>query len=409
MRNYNSCYKRITFNVICIFVLIFSSILFFDSPQIFACAENSEIENEINQNIDNILDGIDTDEFDDYLDEDFGFDYFSVNSFKELVTKILAGEYFLEYDSLLEYFSSNFLESFKSVFSFILTIFAIIILYEIFANLCVDKYQDLKKSVRFIFSLVIALSLLVLVKNVSNTLTENINKIFSFSNILFPVLLTLVLSSGATGTFSVYSSLSVFVLNSGLYIFMYLLLPLAIAILVLSLFGGISSHKFSKLINLLKYIFKLIVTILFGIFGLFSIVNVISSGMKDGLSLKITKYAIKNYIPVLGGYISEGFDFVKTCSVLVKNAFGVCGIFALLLIVIKPLLLHLVYICSFKILSVLTSFIGNDSYSNVFEDISKGFSFLLAVLIGVFLIMFVFIFLIIISVSVTPWFIRSLW
>ena len=141
---------------------------------------------------------------------------------------------------------------------------------------------------------------------------------------------------------------------------------------------------------------------MFSVFGLFSLINIVSSSARDGLSLKITKYAIKNYIPILGGYISEGFDFVKTCSVLVKNAFGIGGIFILFLTVVKPIILYLVYICSFKILSMLTSFIGNRSYANVFENISKGFSYMLAVLVGLFLIMFVFIFLIIISVSVMP-------
>ncbi len=366
-----------------------------------AHAENSDIENEIDENIDNILGDIDTDEFDEFLETENGFEYFSVGSFKELVEKILSGEYFLEYDSVLEYFSSNFLNSFKSVFSFVLTIFAMIVLYEIFQNLCADKYGDLKKSVKFIFSLSVVVSLFVVVKTVSENLTLLIENIFSFSNILFPVLLTLVLSSGATGTFSVYSSLSVFVLNSGLYIFKFILAPLASAILIFSLFGVIAKDDgFSKLNNLLKYIFKLIISVLFAVFGLFSLVNMVGSGMKDGMSLKITKYAIKNYIPILGGYISEGFDFVKTCSVLVKNAFGICGIFMLLFVVIKPIILYLVYICAFKTLSVFTAFVGNKDYSNVFENVSKGLSFLLAVLVGVFLVMFVFVYLLIISVSV---------
>ena len=371
-----------------------------------ACAENgetgnSEIEKELNENIDKIIGDIDTDLIDDYFVEDFNLEFFSVNSFKDLVFKVLSGEYFVEYDSLLDYLSSNFLESLKNVFSFILTIFAMIVLYEIFANLCADRYGDLKKSVKFVFSLIIVLSMLVVVKSLSETLIGIIESIFSFSNILFPILLSLILSSGATGSFSVYSTLSLFVLNSGLYIFQYVLTPLAIAILIFSLFSAVVPKDRSlKFVGLLKYIFKLTVTALFSVFGLFSIINAVSSGMRDGLSLKITKYAIKNYIPILGGYISEGFDFVKTCSILIKNAFGICGIFILIITIIKPIILYLVYICSFKVLSVLTSFIGNNSYANVFEDVSKGFSFLLAVLVGVFLIMFVFIYLLIISVSV---------
>ena len=401
MWNDYSCYKRIAFNVVYIFVLIIIFALPLVKAENIAYAEDTEIEKEINENIEDILGNIDTGQFDEFITEDFAIDYFSNLSFKDLVSKILSGEYFLEFDSIFDYFTSNFSEGFKKVFSFILTIFAIVVLYEIFKNLCADKYSDLKKSVKFVFMLAIAISLFSLVQSISGALTTIIDKIFSFSNILFPILLGLVLSSGAAGTYSVYSSLSIFVLNSGLYIFKYILLPLAVAILVLSLFGTIvSDQKFSKFINLLKYIFKLIVTVMFSIFGLFSIVNIVSSGMKDGVSLKITKYAIKNYIPILGGYISEGFDFVKTCSVMVKNAFGICGIFWLLFIVVQPLILYLVYICAFKVLSVLTAFIGNNSLANVFEDVSKGFSFFLAVLIGLFLIMFVFLFLMIISVSV---------
>ena len=366
-----------------------------------AYAENEEIENEINENIENILNGVDAGQFDVYFTDDFGIGFFKVNSFKDLVVKVLSGQYLLEYESIIDCVYSNFIESLKNVFSFILTIFAMVVLYEIFSNLCSDKYGDLKKNVKFIFSLIIVLSMLVVIKGMSEYLIDIIERIFSFSSILFPVLLTLILSSGAMGGFSVYSSLSVFVLNSGLSIFSYVLTPLAIAILIFSLFSIIApKNRFDKFIGLLKYIFKILISILFGIFGLFSVINLVSSSMKDGLSLKITKYAIKNYIPILGGYISDGFDFVKTCSILVKNAFGICGIFLLFFIIIKPLILYLVYICSFKILSVLTSFIGNNSYANGFEDISKGFSFLLAVLIGVFLIMFVFIYLIIISVSV---------
>lgn len=402
MRNDYSCYKRITFNVVCIFVLIIlCGCSVKNLNPVVAYAENEEIENEINENIENILNGVDAGQFDMYFTDDFGIGFFKVNSFKDLVVKVLSGQYLLEYESIIDCVYSNFIESLKNVFSFILTIFAMVVLYEIFSNLCSDKYGDLKKNVKFIFSLIIVLSMLVVIKGMSEYLIDIIERIFSFSSILFPVLLTLILSSGAMGGFSVYSSLSVFVLNSGLYIFSYVLTPLAIAILIFSLFSIIApKNRFDKFIGLLKYIFKILISILFGIFGLFSVINLVSSSMKDGLSLKITKYAIKNYIPILGGYISDGFDFVKTCSILVKNAFGICGIFLLFFIIIKPLILYLVYICSFKILSVLTSFIGNNSYANGFEDISKGFSFLLAVLIGVFLIMFVFIYLIIISVSV---------
>lgn len=401
MWNDYSCYKRITFNAFIVFVIILFSFIFITPQEKVAFAENgtTDIENEINDNINDILNDIETDDLDKYL-VDNNLDFFENLSFKDLISKILSGEYFSNYDSIFDFLSENFINNLKPVMSFLLMIFAVVILLEIFKTFCADKYSDIKASIKYIFLLVITLMLFSSVKSLCMSLSENIDNIFEMSNILFPILLSLVLSSGATGTYSVYSSLSVFVLSTGLYIFKYILMPLAISIVVLSLIDLIiSGQRFSKFNNLLKYIFKLIVTILFSIFGLFSLVNVVTSGLKDGLSFKVAKFAIKNYVPILGGYISEGFDFFKSCSVIVKNAFGICGIILLFFIVIKPLILYLVFIIGFKILAALTSFIGSSDISSTFENVSKGLSYLLAVLIGLFLIMLVFIFLIIISVG----------
>ena len=360
-------------------------------------AETIEIENEIDDNIDKILDDIETEEIDDYLNYDVSIDYFSVDSFKDFVLKILSGELFSDYGSLYEYFIANFKGLFKDTFLYVLSILVIVVLYSIFMSLCADRYSDFKKVIKFIFSLVIVISLSRLLATLKDELMSLIDSIFNFSNGLFPILLTLMLSSGASGSFSVYSSLSAFLLNSGLYVFKFVLFPLGVSIAVLSLFEILlDDSKFSKLSNLFKYIFKLILSIMFTIFGIFSTINIISSGMQDGLSLKVTKYAIKNYIPILGGYISEGFDFVKSCSVLVKNAFGLSGIIVLFFTILKPLIVYFCYVISFKFLSVLTSFVGCEKYANGFEKFSKGLSFLIAVLIGLCLIMLVFIFLMIV-------------
>ena len=56
MWNDCSCYKRITFNVVCFFILVSSLFVFMNNPNTnIVWAESNEIENEINENIDNIL------------------------------------------------------------------------------------------------------------------------------------------------------------------------------------------------------------------------------------------------------------------------------------------------------------------------------------------------------------------
>lgn len=364
-------------------------------------SKKDDIEQEFVENLDKILDDIDSNELDDFLTNDFNFEFLNVSTFKDLVVKVLNGTYFDEYDSFFQMLIDVFKNNCKDLLKFIFVILALVLLFEMFNNFCIDKYADFKKAIKIIFSFLILLILLSVFKNISFELSSMIEKIFSFSKIIFPVLLSLVLTSGAAGTYSVYSSLSLFLLNTGSYVFTFILLPLATSIFVLNIFGSaLSNKKFSKLTDIFKSLFKYIIVIFFVLFGLFSSVNLITSGMKDGVSLRLTKFAIKNYIPIIGGYVSQGFDFVHSCSVVIKNAFGVCGIIVLLFLVLKPLILYFVYMLVFKLLSAVVSFVGNDFYADMFSNVSKTISYFVIILVGLFFIVFVFIYLLIFSVSV---------
>lgn len=411
MRNISSNHKKFVVGLAFIFVIVlvlFANLGWNKSFAVTSCsyAKSTEqkegvSEDELNQHIGDILDDIDSDELDEYLDNTFNLNFFSVNSFKELATKILNGTYFDEYGSLwntiLEFLKSNI----RSVLLIFLSLLCLVLLFELFNNFCSEKYGDLKKTVKIIFSLLIISIVLYLFKDVAEVIYQSISQIFEFARVMFPILINLILVSGASGTYSVYSSLSVFLLGTGSYIFVYVLFPLSVSIMLLGVFGSaFSSSRFGKLNDLCKTVFKYIVAIFFGIFGMFSAVNLVSSGVQDGVSLRLAKYAIKNYIPLLGGYISDGFNFVHTCSVLVKNAFGICGILVLFCMVIRPILIYFVQMILFKVLSVVVSFVGNNHFSDMFNNVSKGMSHFIAILVGLFFILFIFIYLLIISVAV---------
>ena len=377
----------------------------FSQDKIYVCAyaesSQEEIEKEFESNIDDILGNVDSSELDEFIDLDYGIEFLSNRSFKDIVLSVLNGEYYNDYTGLFDLIISNFKKSFKSLLSIFVMFVSIALLHELFNNFCVDKYADIKKSVKIVFSVFVIMLLAYLVKDITMSTSQTINKLFRFSNVLFPILLSLVSLSGAVGTYSVYSSLSVFLLNTCSYVFVYVLLPLAVSILVLSLVGSTFSNKrFEKTIGVFKWIFKIVTGLVLGVFGLFSVINLVTAGVKDGVSLKLAKFAIKNYVPILGGYISDGFDFVHSCSVLIKNAFGLCGIIVLFFIVLRPLILCFVYILLFKLLSFFLAYITNGFYSDTFENMSKCLGCLVTVLVGVFLIIFVFIFLLVFSVSV---------
>ena len=138
MYNVNTYYKKFTYCATFAFVLIFLlSIFLFPKPKLVCFAENNEeIYEEFDDNINQILDDIDSSELDDYLSNDFNLDFFDKLSFKELVLSVLQGNNFSEYSSLTAGIVSIFKENILNLLSFFLSLFAIVILFEIFNNFC---------------------------------------------------------------------------------------------------------------------------------------------------------------------------------------------------------------------------------------------------------------------------------
>lgn len=393
MCNHSSYYKRIVLFII-FFLLIFSV----SNKSINqAYAADDDLENELNERVDDILEDIDFSELEYELNTSFNLDI----SFVSLVKDVLSGNYLTDYNSVFSYLKSLIFDYFRENLRFFISLFIIAILFEIFKSFSPEKQKDVALSIKIIFSFLLATTILLFIKNFYLSIVDLVNSLFSFANLLFPILIGLLTLSGATSSASVFSSYSVFLLETGSVLIKYVLLPLSLSIALLSVFSSVFSRgNFSKLNSLFKLIFKYTIIIFFSIFGILSTASVVSATARDGVNVKLTKYAIKNYVPVLGGYISEGFDFLYTCSILIKNAVGYCAIFIILTKILMPILLIFVFSLMFKSLSVVTGFIGDGSFSNMFDDVSKSFSNFLSIVLGLFLIVFVFVFMIILSVGV---------
>ena len=392
MFNYASYCKRFGFIVIFILLIISSS-----SKQFAYATNEDELKSELNENIESILDKNDF----SVLDSDVNVVPDINLSFKDFVKSVLNSEQNFEYNSLFDDVKSILFKQIKNNLRFFITLFILVILFEIFKSFSNSKYVELNFSLKIIFSFLISTTVLLFIKSFFAEISNLVDDLFSFAGLLFPILISLLSFSGASKSAMVFSSFSAFLLQTGSYIIKFVLLPLSLSILFLSLFGSVfSKGNFSKLTSLFKQIFKYIFVGFFAVFGLISTVNIISTSSHDGINLKLTKFALKNYIPVLGGYVSEGFDFIYSCSVLIKNAVGVCSIIIIIFKILSPLIVVIVFSLGFKVLSVVTGLVGEKCFSDMFDDVSNAFSNFLSIILGLFLICFVFIFLVIMSVSV---------
>ena len=97
----------------------------------------------------------------------------------------------------------------------------------------------------------------------------------------------------------------------------------------------------------------------------------------------ITKYTMKSYIPIMGGYLSDGMDIILSSTLLIKNSLGLVGVLMIISVILSPILEIVVFSLLLKLVSAILQPIGNTKISNFLTSSSKTVTMLSTCLIAV--------------------------
>lgn len=375
------------------FVLSIFLTLILSSSIIFMAKSES-----LSENISNQLDLLDLTELEEFFNN---FKFNNEIEFNTLVDNLLKGKYENSSEKFGEYFVNFFLSNFKEKMPIFFSVIAIVVLCSIIQS---SKSKYISNSIAELVSIVCLFTIVLLfIKEIillwSNTkiAIENISKL---TTIMSPIIISLMIASGGNVSASVYKP-SVMLLSNGIInIFTYVLLPL---VNIVTIFGVISC--FSKLIKLDKFsdffssIIKWIIGLSCSVFGIFLTLQGITSATFDGISIKAVKYTISNSIPLIGGFLKDGFDLMIAGSVLIKNAIGISCVFALLFIILSPLVNMLSFSIMLKLTSAIVQPMAESNVVNFFSVLSKGISYLIVCLLAVGFMFFLTVLLMIFSAN----------
>lgn len=160
-----------------------------------------------------------------------------------------------------------------------------------------------------------------------------------FLKAVFPVLTAALYSAGCISSAAVLQPAVTAVIQISVHIIEKVFIP----VITVS-FAVCSVNMLSKEVNadkLVAFLLKSVKTclaamliIFMGIVGL----EAMAASSADGISVKLTKFAASNLVPVVGGILSEAVETVMGCSAVIKNSAGICGICAIAYISASPLL-----------------------------------------------------------------------
>lgn len=218
---------------------------------------------------------------------------------------------------------------------------------------------------------------------------DAIDKMVGFMQALMPTLLALLAAVGGISSSAVFQPLlfsSITLITTFIKIFV---MPLVLFSAVLSVLNNLSdSINISRLASLLKQVaigaLGLVLTAFTGVIT----VQGIASVSIDGATIRTAKFAVDNFIPIVGSFLSDAFDAVVSCSMILKNGIGIAGFIILLLICSFPLIKMLSIVLIYKVTSALIQPILDNQIVQCLNDMSNAMMVLLTCVLSVAVMFF---------------------
>jgi stage III sporulation protein AE len=235
-----------------------------------------------------------------------------------------------------------------------------------------------KNTVRLVTAIVVACLLFGGSRTLIVAASEAVREVSEYGKLLLPVLTAaMAAQGGVTGSAALYAGTAVFNAILGALISK-VLVPMVYVYLVLSVANSaIGEEMLGKLRDFVKWLVSwCLKTILYVFTGYMAVTGVIS-GTTDAAALKVAKATISMFVPVVGGVLSEAAGSVLIGAKLAKNAAGLYGIFALLVIFLEPFLLIGCHYMMLKLTSSLCSVFASKPVTELLGDISSGMGLLL--------------------------------
>lgn len=355
-------------------------------PQYVSAARNAsgdQSPSNVPDNVDGLLGKLNLKEYQNIVDT-LSSDQLSVFGFGNISDRIRAvanGNYSDDYGSIFSYilalFGTDILEFLPMLFGCI----AIVVAYNILNSVKGRAVSDSVERVTFFATGTLAVTLVAgYFTSVMMTAVKFVAAIKSQINIVAPILLTLMTAAGASSSAGIYAP-SVAILGSGMTnIITYIAFPALLLAAVFDIIGSVATGiKLEKTAEFFRSVCKWFIGTTFFVFIAVMGISGITASVRDGITVRAARFAMSKYVPVIGGYLSQGFDFVMAGNVLIKNAVGSSAVVLIILTAAPVLSKIAVFTLTLKLTAAIAEPLGGDRFCGMFSAIAKSSSVMTAV------------------------------
>lgn len=333
-----------------------------------SAAQTGEKKQTENITIEDFMDSSDFTEIQDILDEQLADTDFS---FWDTIKTLSGGEGVAGVSDIVAMGKEAVQKEIKQNKSLWLQCFSIAIIVGVFSNFSmIFKNYQVGETGFYIGYLMLFVILFPAFYNIFRIAQQTTDALILFMKALLPVFFLTVATSNGAGTASAMYSNSLLMIGGVEFVIGKVLLPFLEIYFVLSMLNYLSKEaKISKIVECLESLIR------WGLKGTIGLV--LGMHTIQGLLLPAVEEVKKNAvikaggaIPVVGDTFTGVAEMVLSVVNLMKNAVGVAGVIAMILLCTVPLLKILLYTVVFKITAAVLEPLGEKRICECFHSVA---------------------------------------
>ncbi|MPM58364.1 Stage III sporulation protein AE [bioreactor metagenome] len=248
-------------------------------------------------------------------------------------------------------------------------------------------------SLCYIFLAVIALTAFY---NALTLARQTVGYMVGFMEALLPLMITLLAGVGAITSAALFTPLMLFVVATVSIVVKDVVLPLLLLTASLEFVNYLTDkYRLNNLAGIVKQTGMIVLGFTMVVFiGIITIQGVAGS-VADGITLRTAKYATATFVPVVGKMFADTVELVMGASLLLKNAVGIFGVMAVLLICAFPVIKLLSLVAIIKVAGALVQPMGDEKMAKCLDAMGNNLLLVFACVLTVALMFFLVITIII--------------
>lgn len=314
---------------------------------------------------------------------DYTKDVFSDMEVGEILNSAITGK--VENEKIIrniwKLFGKEIVNSIASIGSIIVIIIVHSIIKSISDGL---ENKSISQITYYVQYILIVTLIMTSFSEVLQMVKESIQNLVGFMNILIPLLITLMVTTGSIASASMLQPILLFIITLIGNFIKDVIIPIVLVSTALGIISKISDRlQIDKLSKFFKSSVVWILGVVLTLFvGIVSLEGTLSSSV-DGITAKTTKAAVSSFIPVVGKILGDAVDTVIGCSSILKNALGIVGVVVIIAICVKPIIKLVILMTMYYFGASLCQPIADTKIIKLLEQMGDTFKLLLGILCSV--------------------------